>query len=218
VEIATMSLLGAFLIGLAHTFQPCEDKAIVAAFVAWATRKFFDAVPLVIIYGLGITIVNTFLGFIFAYAGVALERYETPLEIVSGIATIAFGLYMLSRFAHIHMGHHEEVSQPAGSPHPPSALGMLAFGMTRGVALCPVELAVLLWALSTGNVLRGTMMLFLFGLGTTIGLILVSLVMGGLAGLLLKTRYGVWLPRIAPAIMIIMGVLLVLSPFIGMEF
>ena len=89
--------------------------------------------------------------------------------------------------------------------------------MTRGVALCPVELAVLTWALSTANVVHGTLMLFVFGLGTTIGLIPVALVMGGITGALGKTRYGSWVPRVAPMLMIAMGVLLILSPFVGIE-
>ena len=218
MDVGSMSILGAFLVGLAHTFQPCEDKAIVAAFVAWATRRFLDAVPLVIVYGLGITLVNTLLGFIFSYAGVTLlEQYETPLKIVAGAVTILFGFYMLSKFAHIHLGEHEEAAIAKANPRAPRAWNMLAFGMTRGVALCPVELTILFWALSTGNVMRGTLMLFLFGLGTTIGLVPVALVMGGIAGALGKTRFGKWIPRIAPIAMIIVGLLLITSPFVGIE-
>jgi len=217
MDPATTSIFGAFLVGLGHTFQPCEDKAIVAAFVAWSTRRFIDALPLVVFYGLGITLVNTILGFAFAYAGSALlEDYETQLKVVAGAVTILFGLYMFSKFSHLHLGEHGE-AVARGNPNPPSVLGMFAFGMTRGVALCPVELAILTWALSTASVVRGTLMLFVFGLGTTIGLIPVALVMGGIAGALQKTRYGSWIPRVAPTLMVAIGVLLILSPFIGIE-
>ena len=219
MDIGTMSLAGAFLVGLAHVFQPCEGKAIVAAFVVWATRKVASAVPLVILYGLGITVVNTCLGFIFSYAGSALiEKHETPLKVIAGMVTIAFGLYMLSRFAHFHLGHHEE--EPAlvkANPEAPSPMHMLGFGLVRGMALCPVELAVLAWALSTGDVVRGTLMLLLFGLGTTIGLVPVALVMGGLTVAARKNRYGAWLPRIAPLVMVLVGVFLAISPFVGLE-
>ena len=94
MDIGTMSLAGAFLVGLAHVFQPCEDKAIVAAFVMGAARKVASAVRAVVFYGLGITLVNTCLGFVFSCAGSALiEMYETPLKITAGLVTITFGLY-----------------------------------------------------------------------------------------------------------------------------
>ncbi len=219
MDIGTMSLTGAFLVGLAHVFQPCEDKAIVAAFVMWATKRVASTVLLVVLYGLGITVVNTCLGFIFSCAGSALiERYETPLKITAGMATIAFGFYMLSRSAHLHLGHREEKAQLImANPEAPGAMHMLGFGLVRGMALCPVELAVLAWALSTGDVVRGTLMLALFGLGTTIGLVPVALIMGGFAIAARNTRYGDWLPRIAPLAMILIGVFLALSPFLGVE-
>jgi len=94
---------------------------------------------------------------------------------------------------------------------------MLTFGLIRGIAFCPVELAILTWALSTGDVLRGTLMLFLFGLGTTISLIPAALVMGSLTVAAQKTSFGSWLPRIAPLAMILIGIFLVLSPLLGVE-
>ena len=219
MDPSTTSVVGAFLIGLAHVFQPCEDKAIVAVLVMWTTKKVARAVPLVILYGLGITLVNTCLGFVFSYAGSALiERYETPLKLVAGIITIIFGLYMLTRFGHWHLGHHhEEASLTADTPEAPGAWNMLTFGLVRGTALCPVELAVLTWALSTGNVLKGTLMLFAFGVGTTISLVPVALVMGGLTAAAQKTRYGKWFPRVAPLVMILVGIFLTLSPFLGID-
>ncbi len=219
MDPSTTSVVGAFLVGLAHVFQPCEDKAIVAIFVMWMTKKATKAVLLVILYGLGITLVNTCLGFVFSYAGSALiERYETPLKLVAGIITIVFGIYMLTRFGHWHLGHdHEETSLTVSTPEAPGAWNMLTFGLARGVALCPAELAVLTWALSTGNVLRGTLMLFAFGLGTTVSLVPVALVMGGLTAAAQKTRYGKWLPRVAPLVMILVGIFLTLSPFLGVD-
>jgi cytochrome c biogenesis protein CcdA len=214
-----MSLAGAFFVGLAHVFQPCEDKAIVAAFVMGASKRMARAIPAVILYGLGITVVNTLLGFVFSYAGVALiEEYETLLKVIAGVVTIAFGLYMLSRFGHLHVGQHEgEADLGRAEARPPGAVHMVGVGLVRGMALCPVELAVLTWALSTGDVMRGTLMLLLFGLGTTVSLVPVAVVIGGLAFASRGSRYGEWLPRIAPLAMILIGVFLTVSPFLGVE-
>jgi cytochrome c-type biogenesis protein len=214
-----MSLVGAFLVGLAHVFQPCEDKAIVAAYVMGASERISTAVPVVVVFGLGITVVNTLLGFIFSYAGIALiERYDTPLKVAAGVMTIAFGFYMLSRCGHLHLGQREEgVESVRSDPARLGGIQMLGLGMVRGMALCPVELAVLTWALSTGNVARGTLMLLLFGLGTTVSLVPVALVMSGLAIAAGKSRYSDWFPRIAPLAMILVGIFLVLSPVVGAE-
>lgn len=219
MDIDTMSLAGAFFVGLAHVFQPCEDKAIVAAFVMGTSKRVARAIPAVVLYGLGITVGNTFLGFIFSYAGIALIRtYDTALKIVAGLVTIAFGLYMLSRFGHLHVGQHEEEAELVrAEPTPPGAIHMVGLGLVRGMALCPIELAVLTWALSTGDVMRGTLMLLLFGLGTTVGLVPVAVVMSGLAVATRKSRYSYWLPRIAPLVMILIGITLTLSSLLGVE-
>ncbi len=218
MDASTIGLAGAFIIGLAHVFQPCEDKAIVAVFVMWTTKRVAKAIPPVVFYGLGMTLVNTCLGFIFSYAGSTfIDRYETPLRLVAGLVTIAFGFYMLSRFSHLHLGHPQEIPPATGNPGTPSTWRMLTFGLIRGIAFCPVELAILTWALSTGDVLRGTLMLFLFGLGTTISLIPAALVMGSLTVAAQKTSFGSWLPRIAPLAMILIGIFLVLSPLLGVE-
>jgi cytochrome c-type biogenesis protein len=219
LDAGAVSLAGAFLVGLAHVFQPCEDKAIVAVFVIWTARKVTTAISLVVLYGLGITAVNTFLGFIFSYAGSGLiERCEIPLKVTAGSVTVGFGLYMLSHFGHLHLEQRERDTQSMiEERQAPGTFHMLGFGLARGMMLCPVELAVLAWALSTGDVLRGTLMLFLFGLGTTISLVPVALLMGGLTVAARKSRYGIWLPRIAPVAMVLMGVVLALSPLVTVE-
>lgn len=219
MDIGAISLAGAFLVGLAHVFQPCEDKAIVAVFVMGTARRVATAVPLVVLYGLGITLVNTMLGLVFSLAGSALvERYDLPLKLAAGAVTIFFGLYMLSRFRHLHLGHgHEEPQLLESNPKTPSAIHMLAFGLVRGLALCPVELAVLAWALSTGDVLRGTLILLMFGLGTTVSLVPVALLMGGVLTAARKTRYGDWLARVAPLAMVLIGIFLVIAAVTGIE-
>jgi cytochrome c biogenesis protein CcdA len=77
--------------------------------------------------------------------------------------------------------------------------------------------AVLIWAASIGNVWLGTATVFVFGLGTTIGLIPLGLVMGSLTSVISKTRYERFVPTIAAILMIGLGLFLVLAPIVGIE-
>ncbi|MBC8249867.1 MAG: sulfite exporter TauE/SafE family protein [Anaerolineales bacterium] len=207
------TLLQAFVLGLAHTLEPCEDKAVVSLFVMWSSRRLREATYLVILYGLGMTIIDTVLGFICAYLGVALLReHGALLKGIAGAITFVFGLLMVIGSERAHLGHHHgETSLERMKAVNLGAPSVFALGLLRGLPPCPVELAVLTWAASVGQVWRGTLMVFVFGLGTTIGLIPLGLVMGGLAGAVKKTRYEAWVPRICGLVMMVLGIWLVLS-------
>lgn len=208
------TLLEAFVLGLAHTLEPCEDKAVVSLFIMWATKRLREAILLVLLYGLGMAFIDTILGALFAYIGASLlQEYGTLLKVVAGVFTALFGLYVLMEAEGVHMLHHHgQVSLGGTQAESDRALTVFALGLVRGLPPCPFELAVLTWATSMGQLWRGTLTVFAFGLGTTIGLIPLGLVMGGLAGAVGKSRYSVWAPRMCGLIMIAMGVLLALLP------
>jgi sulfite exporter TauE/SafE len=218
MNFTDLSLAAAFLIGLAHTLEPCEDKAIVSLFVFWATKKLARAVGLVVLYGLGMALADTAMGFVLSYVGVRwLEVIRTPLEVTAGAITIVFGLFMLMGRELGHIGHHHGEAVSATNPKSLSWYGILGFGIVRGLPPCPIEIAVLMWAASLGDVWRGTATVFVFGLGTTVGLIPLGLIMGGIASAISKTRYERFVPRIAAILMMSFGLFLVLAPIFGIE-
>ena len=218
MNLGTFSLAVAFIVGLAHTLEPCEDKAIVSLFVFWATKKLAHAVGLVVLYGLGMALADTAMGFVLSYVGVRwLDIVRTPLEITAGVITLIFGFFMLRGKELTHVGHHHgEAVVPANSKllHWYAILG---FGIVRGLPPCPVEIAVLLWAASLGNVWLGTATVFVFGLGTTVGLIPLGLIMGGITTAISKTRYESFVPKISAILMMAFGVFLALAPIFGIE-
>ncbi len=209
----TYTLLQAFVLGLAHTLEPCEDKAVVSLFVMWSSRRLREAIYLVVLYGLGMTVIDTVLGFVCSYLGVSLLReHGALLSAVAGAITFVFGLLMLVSSEKVHLGHHHgETPLEHLRTENPGAPSVFALGIVRGLPPCPVELAVLTWAASVGQIWHGTLMVFVFGLGTTIGLIPLGLIMGGLAGAIKKTRYEAWVPRICGLVMMGLGIWLVLS-------
>ena len=218
MEIANLGLVTAFLLGLVHTLEPCEDKAVVSLFVFWATKKLVHAIGLVVLYGLGMALVDTIMGFILSYVGVTwLEAIKTPLEITAGAITVVFGIFMLWGGEMAHLGHHHGEASADTKSKLTRWYTILGLGMVRGLPPCPIEVAVLIWAASIGNVWLGTATVFVFGLGTTVGLIPLGLIMGSLTSVISKTRYERFIPRIAAILMIGLGLFLVLAPIVGIE-
>jgi len=221
MEIANLTLLGAFILGLMHTLEPCEDKAVVSLYALWSSRKWWDGLMLVILYGLGMTLVDTGLGFVSAFVGVTLLRQlKEVLEIGAGGITVMFGIVMFTGKNPIHLVHHHgrmEAKNGSGMPQNIGKTGALLFGLIRGLPPCPFELAVLLWAASAGNILMGTLYVFVFGLGTTVGLIPLGFIMGGLAGAAKRTKYSLWIPKICGATITIVGAVLILASLLKVE-
>jgi sulfite exporter TauE/SafE len=219
MDLANLSLAAAFAVGLAHTLEPCEDKAIVSLFVFWAAKKLAQAIGLVVLYGLGMALADTAMGFVLSYVGWRwLAIVRTPLEITAGVITLIFGFLMLRGRELTHVGHHHgEAIAPANSKllHWYSILG---FGIVRGLPPCPLEFAMLLWAASLGDVGRGTATIFVFGLGTTVGLIPLGLIMGGISNAISRTRYESLVPKITAILMMCFGLFLMLAPIFGIEF
>ncbi len=218
MDLANLSLTAAFIVGLAHTLEPCEDKAIVSLFIFWATKKLAPAIGLVILYGLGMALADTIMAFFLSYIGVTwLDALKTPLGLTAGAITLIFGLLMFMGKELTHIGHHHGETVVFPNPKLRSWYGILGLGIIRGLPPCPIEAAMLIWAASLGNIWRGTATVFVFGLGTTIGLIPLGLIMGGIAGAISKTRYESFVPKISAILMMAFGLFLMLAPIFGIE-
>ncbi len=218
MDIANLTLAAAFVVGLAHTLEPCEDKAIVTLFVFWATKKLVHAVGLVVLYGLGMALADTVMGFVLSYIGVTwLDALKTPLEVTAGAITLAFGFLMLVGKEFGHIGHHHGAAVVSTDTKLRRWYAILGLGIVRGLPPCPIEIAVLMWAASLGDIWRGTATVFVFGLGTTVGLIPLGLIMGSITRIISKTRYERFVPKISALLMMCFGLFLVLAPIFGIE-
>jgi sulfite exporter TauE/SafE len=203
------SLLSAFVIGLLHVLEPCEDKAVASVYIAWAGKKLREALLLVGLYGLGIIAINTTLGAISAWLGaVYLEAFQPTLKAFAGAVTIIFGLLIMMKWhrieSHCYIRMFKKIK-------PTSRAAVLAFGFIRGLPLCPIEVGIILWAAGVGSLLYGAALLFAFSVGTALSLIPFGI---GAAGLLTMVRKragkaaGQALPALVGIIIITIGLLL----------
>jgi len=217
-EIGVATLAGAFILGLAHTLEPCEDKAVVSLYALWASERWREGILMVVLYGLGMALIDASLGFLFAFVGVSLlEGFKTILELIAGLITILFGFFMFTGWSIVHITHHHDGASSSGT-RISGRLRMstaLLFGLIRGLPPCPFELAVFIWAASMGSVLIGTLTVLIFGLGTTAGLIPLGFLMGGISGVAKKTKYAGWIPKVSGAIIVAIGVALVVFSLTG---
>lgn len=217
-EIAVATLAGAFILGLAHTLEPCEDKAVVSLYAFWASERWREGILMVVLYGLGMALIDTSLGFLFALVGVnLLDAYKAILELIAGLITIVFGFFMFTGWSITHITHHHNgvSSNGAKISERVKMSTALLFGLIRGLPPCPFELAVFIWAASMGSVLIGTLTVFIFGLGTTTGLIPLGFLMGGISGVAKKTKYADWIPKISGVTVVGIGIALTIFSLTG---
>lgn len=224
VELGGLNLLAAFILGLAHTLEPCEDKAVVSFLTLWGSERWKQGIMLVILYGLAMTLINTVLVVIFCMIGAEyIEGLEIYLAVGASIIMIIFGIVMIwgKHFPHFaHLTHHhgkdgEVCEKTLLLPGKERTSTVLLLGVIRGIPYCPIEVAVVLWAISIGSVLAGAAVMFVFGIGTTIGLIPLGFIMGGIAQKAKKTKYEKYIPTICGAAFIIFGIVLIIMHIFG---
>jgi len=219
-EIAEFTLIGAFLLGLAHTLEPCEDKAVVSLLTLWGSERWLQGILVVVLYGLTMTFVNTSLVVIFCLAGADLiQAIQIYLTIGASVIMIIIGIFMIWGKHLLSLGHflHRNTKEKetgkkeeAGLIQKKSAGWVFLMGVARGIPYCPVEVAVVLWAVSIGSVLAGASIMFVFGIATTIGLIPIGIIMGSIAQKATATKYKRYIPLIAGLVFILFGIVTLL--------
>lgn len=202
--IDNITLTSAFFIGLLHVLEPCEDKAVASLYATVIGKNTRRIVFLVLLYGFGMMIADTFLGVIAGYIGSQyLAKFSKQLEIISASFTVAFGLLV---FSHTHKLESHCYAKGLGAVR--GDLSILLFGIVRGLPPCPIEMAILVMAASTKSALYGGMLVASFGLGTMISLLPFAFAIGGILNFV-RRKFGTTaehlMPKISGAMISVMG-------------
>ncbi|MFA5143499.1 MAG: sulfite exporter TauE/SafE family protein [Candidatus Omnitrophota bacterium] len=205
-----LTLTSAFVIGLLHVLEPCEDKAVASLYATVVGKNVKRILFLVFLYGLGMMIADTSLGIIFGYVGGAyLAKFSKYLEIIANSFTIAFGLLI---FSHDHkLESHCYVKEFRGAK---GDLSMLLFGIIRGLPPCPIEMAILVMAAATKSPFQGGLLVASFGLGTLVSLLPFGLAVGGILAVVRK-RFGgkaeALIPKISGIVISLIGIVMLMK-------
>ena len=210
--ISNITLTSAFVIGLLHVLEPCEDKAVASVYATIIGKNTKKILFLVFLYGLGMMIADTILGVIFGYIGAKyLTSFSKYLEIIAASFTMAFGLLV---FSHTHeLESHCYIKGFGGLK---GDLSMLLFGIIRGLPPCPIEMAILVMASATKSAFYGGLLVAAFGLGTLISLLPFGLAVGGILSVVRK-RYGEkaehLIPKMSGILISLIGLFMLLNTF-----
>jgi len=207
------TLTSAFLIGLLHVLEPCEDKAVASIYATAIGRNTRKIVFLVLLYGFGMMIADTALGVIAGYVGSQyLARFSKQLEIISASFTVAFGLLV---FSHTHKL--ESHCYAKGLSGIKGDFSMLLFGIIRGLPPCPIEMAILVMAASTKSALSGGLLVASFGLGTMISLLPFAFAIGGILTFI-RRRFGAkaehLMPKVSGIVISLIGLVMLVQAII----
>ena len=178
IEGSLLYYPAAFMLGALHSFEPAHGKAVLAAYLVGNRRNFFDA----LLFGFVIAIAHTFsIILLGAGAWVAAEHYQFALTgpviaLTGGVLVLGVGFWMLFRWrvgacTHPGHGHHDHAHPEAdatnnGKSVSTSSRGQLILvGIGGGLVPCPSGLAMLMTAVSAGNLAQGLGLAVAFSMG-----------------------------------------------------
>ncbi len=200
-----------FSLGLLHTLQPCEDKAIFSFYAFGVSRDWREAFKLLNLYGAGLLTANLSLGIIFSLLGTALTAIPDIIKaLIAGSGIIISGVYMLLMIHRQCYDPHSEQKKEIGTQLTRKTNSAYVLGILAGVPPCPMELAIYGIATSLaagGSFLLAIVAVLMFSLGTWIGLYPLGIlgVVGSQAKKKSKTPWRI--EKISAWVMIALGVL-----------
>ncbi|MEM7331354.1 MAG: cytochrome c biogenesis CcdA family protein [Chloroflexota bacterium] len=168
----------AFAGGIFSFVSPCT-LPILPAYFAFATQSGRSKIATnTIAFMLGVATMFSLLGASASALGRLLLQNQQLLLIVGGAIVMIFGVMSL-----LGKGFAGMSTQPAGGEAPnTTASGSFAFGLTFSVGwsscVGPILGVILTLAASTGSVIRGMILLFIYALGLGLPLIIVSTFFG----------------------------------------
>ncbi len=196
-----------FLEGVITFISPCLLPMLpiyISYFAGGEERSMGKTVKGALGFVTGFTVIFTAMGALAGTVGIFLTRYQTAVNIITGLIVVFFGLCYLGVFKFsIFKGSSREVDTKITGFFPAMLFGMIfSIGWTPCVGAFLGS--ALLLASQQGHVLEGTLMLLVFSLGLGIPFILSAVLID-----YLKTTFN-WIKKHYRIINIISGCLLIL--------
>jgi len=210
----------AFLMGLFGSLHCAVMCGPIILGMPFRKQDFFSSAVQLLLYQLGRITVYTFLGLLVGMLGNSIRLFsnQQTLSMFIGsmlilFTTLQFNKNYKNRFAKLQLKAMNPLSKVMGKVFNLKLWGLFA-GMLNGIIPCGMVYLALATALNTGNVQSGTTFMFLFGLGTTPLMLMISL-----GGFFLKKYIRFNTSKLIPWFMFFMGALLILrSADLGIPF
>lgn len=215
-------MLVAFAAGLLSFLSPCV-LPLIPSYVGYLTGMSVDEVQrrrgTAVLHGLwfvaGFSLVFVLLGAAASAVGTLLRDYQQWVARVGGILLILFGIYLLGIVRPLFLMREWRVEL---ARKPFGYLGSGLVGVTFGAAwtpcIGPILGGILTLAATSAGLGQGMALLAVYALGLAIPFLLTALALDRFLVWFQRFRpYIVWVDRIAGAMLILLGILLVTDSF-----
>jgi sulfite exporter TauE/SafE len=210
----------AFLMGLFGSLHCAVMCGPIMLGMPFRKQNFLQSGFQLLLYQLGRILVYTVLGLLVGALGNSIRIFsdQKTLSMLIGFALILFTALQFStayrnRFSRLQLKALNPLSRLMGKIFNLPFWGLFA-GMLNGIIPCGMVYLALATALNTGSAQSGGVFMFLFGLGTTPLMLMISL-----GGIFLKKYIRFNTNKLIPWFMFFMGILLILrSADLGIPF
>ncbi|MGO0058933.1 urease accessory protein UreH domain-containing protein [Brevibacillus fluminis] len=164
-----MILWTGFLLGIKHAIEP--DHVIAVSTIASRSKNLFRSSLAGVFWGIGHTATLFVVGLILILLkGNIPEKWALSLEFTVGIMLVYLGLTNIGKAARVVQSKH--VQRKKEMPYVKSVLIGLVHGLAGSAAM------VLLTLSTVSTVWEGALYILIFGLGTVLGMLLFTTVIG----------------------------------------
>ena len=185
MELGSLMVVG-FLLGVRHALDP--DHVASVATISTSSRTLIDGLKQGVAWGVGHTLTLLLFGGAALFLGLAVP--EDLLEFAVGVMLILLGADVLRRImkdrihvhphdhsdgaSHLHVHSHAQVDRHEHSRSPLIPRRALMVGLMHGLAGSAALL--LLTVAAAPSILSGIVYVLIFGLGSILGMVLLSIV------------------------------------------
>jgi sulfite exporter TauE/SafE len=179
MEVTLFSVLAlGFILGIRHAIEP--DHVIAVSTIASQSKKLWHASLAGVFWGIGHTVTLFVFGIMMIYLKNDIsDKWSMSLEFLVGIMLVYLGIVSMLTFrknrGHSHQSNHEH-SYSYGLNKKASYFKSLFIGFVHGLA---GSAAMVLLTMSTvDSIWQGCLYILIFGLGTIIGMLLFTTIIG----------------------------------------
>ncbi|ARI78699.1 urease accessory protein UreH domain-containing protein [Halobacillus mangrovi] len=171
-EIGLLSVLGfGLLLGIKHAIEP--DHVIAVSTIATRTKRLWQSTMTGVFWGIGHTLTLFLLGMIVILMKEEIpESWAVSLEAVVGVMLIYFGITTMISFKKFRTSRTTHSSTKKSRSYGTSIFMGFIHGLAGSAAL------ILLTLSSVNSLAEGAMFILTFGVGTIIGMLLFTTLIG----------------------------------------
>ncbi len=222
VAAGAVSFAVAFAAGLLSFLSPCV-LPLIPSYVGFLTGLSVEELEVrrgaALLHGLwfiaGFALIFMLLGASASALGNLLGRYQVWLGRAGGVLVIAFGLYLLGVLRPAFLMRERRIPlarKPLG--YVGSAAVGVAFGAAWTPCVGPILGAILTLAAARASVAQGTALLGMYALGLAVPFLITAVALERFLAWFQRFRpYLVWVDRVAGALLLVLGLLLVTDRF-----